>query len=399
MTRVFRWGYSKRNTLIILSFAFYVIITIYAYQTSLPPMGYADIRLLEILRYILFGIFCIDFIIDLIKKKRRLNFLIIISLVISICSIIAVKNIDILLLVMVLVEMGKFKFDDVIKVVYYFVLILYFIIVLGSVLGFIPNLIYNRDEETYRYSLGFIYPTITSTLFMFILLMKYYLKKFDVSVENLLCDTILIGIIYYLTKSRTGFVLSLIIIIFAVLLKISYLKKININKIIQNKYVKGFLISIPILIFVGWFILVVMYANGPNFAETINNFLSGRLYYTLEAFKKYKVLPFGLNINMSGWGGYGYYVEVENFEYFFLDNSYSLILFTKGSVILLAAILLFTYVIYKAIKDKNYIILFILFIVLLNSIVEPYLIEVSINVFLIYTSSVFYKKSKYYFIK
>lgn len=95
---------------------------------------------------------------------------------------------------------------------------------------------------------------------------------------------------------------------------------------------------------------------------------------------------------MNGWGGYGYTVPVvDNYDYNYIDNGFMQIFFRFGICTLIAILLIYTLIMNKAVKEKNYSFIAVMVVILINCMIEPNLIYYTRNIFILYSSSFLYK--------
>ena len=80
--------------------------------------------------------------------------------------------------------------------------------------------------------------------------------------------------------------------------------------------------------------------------------------------------------------GYGH-INKENFVYNYVDNSYARVLFDYGVIGTIIVIAIYTSVLAKSYKDKNYWLIFAIFGILVLASMEVCLINIDRNIFLI----------------
>lgn len=87
-------------------------------------------------------------------------------------------------------------------------------------------------------------------------------------------------------------------------------------------------------------------------------------------------------MNGIGWGGYGH-KEIENFNYNFVDISYAKIILDYGLIFTILILGGYTAILVKNCKEKNYWMFCAICFVLIWALVEPYIIDIGRNVFVI----------------
>lgn len=128
--------------------------------------------------------------------------------------------------------------------------------------------------------------------------------------------------------------------------------------------------------------LVYSYSKGSEIGIRANKIMSSRLKYTQQAIEKYGINILGKEIDWNGWGGYGY-IEQENFEYNYVDIAYFKILFDKGCILLILYIMGYTMYMKKITDSNEGILVFINIIILIWGMIEPSILELGKNPFII----------------
>ena len=81
--------------------------------------------------------------------------------------------------------------------------------------------------------------------------------------------------------------------------------------------------------------------------------------------------------------GYTDIENMQNFKYNYIDISYARILFDYGIIFTIFVLFSYTILLVKCFKEKDYWLVFTLFFVLIWSIIEPYLITIGKNNFIL----------------
>ena len=108
----------------------------------------------------------------------------------------------------------------------------------------------------------------------------------------------------------------------------------------------------------------------------LNDALSGRLQLGQNAFQKYGVPLFGQKIT---WVGYG--MGAVAGEYNYVDCSYMQTMIQYGLIALIIIIAMYTFMMYMAVRLKDYYLQTVLVFILLLSVTEPRLLDFNFNVF------------------
>lgn len=269
----------------------------------------------------------------------------------------AVKNID---------------YNKIIKVTYILQIVLMLFIILSSSLSIIDNTKYYRDDGSIRYGLGYNYCTTTSIIYFFIVLMFIYLKKSKIKCSQIIVILSINYILYKFSDSRTHFYLTNFVIIIAFFMRRNnnYLKNTILNKIIFEYCF--FICSIIS------FLVTYNYNYNSSTYNILNNFLSGRLELGYNALKEYGISILGQNIIWVGSGNY-----VSGHVYNYVDSSYIQIAISQGIIFLALICIAYTIILkYSVIKNYKFICI-ILMSIAIQSMIEPHLISLTFNPFIL----------------
>lgn len=390
MRKVFKKLDENRNIILLILISIFFASFMFSVSTLTFEVKGLN-KCLKVFRYCIYTLFIIDFIIDFIKKERKLNLVLTLTFIPAFFTVLFAGNYDILFLWILMCVFSKFEFKQALKFAFYGMIISFITVILLCVFKLIPDWTYLRHDGKVRHSLGFNYPTPLSTIFMFIILIYSYINNFKFPIWKILIEMLATCLIFYYSDSRTGFLLTMIIIVVTLFLNLPF-KKLNLDKGMQNKAVKSILMLLPVISCVVFLLCVYFYSKEISFFNKLNDLLSGRLYYSWQGFEEHNVTLFGEKIKWFGWGGFGY-KEVENFKYNYIDNSYLNIMFNYGIVNLLLSIIAYVYMIKKSIDKKDYYLIFVIMICLINAMIEPYLIYYNFNLFIFVVAQCFFKKT------
>lgn len=295
--------------------------------------------------------------------------------IIAFLTVLFAKTTFVLVLFIMFVLSSQFGHEQIVKYLNDALLCVLFLTVISSVVGLIPSATSIRQGVN-RQSLGFGSCTMPQSLFMFVSLNFLYLKHRNTKFWLLIFEFIVASVFYFYTQARTGYFLTLIIIIVNLILKLN-IKFSFLERLCSRKFFIIFMTCIPLIFLSLSVFMTYLYAIENSFALKINNMLSARLVFQRDAFINHTLTLFGdkiVWINSSG-------------DYCGVDNSYLFYLFNYG---LINTILLYSIVsinIYKSLKNKNYLLFFILLMICVNAIVEPYLVDFKYNYFMFYIVS------------
>lgn len=269
------------------------------------------------------------------------------------------------------------NFDKILKMYLILGITIMLVAFLASQCGWIENLVYiihRGDQLLPRYSYGSVYPTDFAAHIFYIAIAGSCLEDKKITIGKIINFIVLAVFVLDKCIARTS---SICLVIMACLLLMYKMFNFKI------KYKTGYYIfNMATIGFAGLYIaLTHLYDKTQNLLVKLNYALSDRLTITSKAIEFYDYKLFGQNIAEKG---YGRGVEFEG-EYFFLDDSYIRIALMYGVVLLIIVLALSWYNGYKAIQNKNVVILFALAVIGLHSFMEHHILEIAYNPILCYT--------------
>ena len=366
---------SQKRVILYIATIAYIGMTIISI-TSISYI-YKSVSLsLKFLRYVCYLVFGLSFLSNL-KKITKIE---VILLIISLLIMIIAKNKSIFILVVFLISIKELDKKIILEKLLYTYTITFLFIIICSLLKIFPDWIYYR-QETIRHSLGFIYPTDCYSIFLIISLLLLYNKREKISIIDIIIVFIVNNILMYLTDGRMSYILINLTLFISIIFKtniIYYLKKSNIERITNI-----IAYSLPILMFITTNLLVILYIKNLPIATQVNHILSDRVNLTAQAYKNYDITPFGQKIEWYGNGGKGYIKQDKNFHYNYVDNSYARMLLDYGVIFTLTVLYSYIYLLQKLRMRKDYIGFSVICIVLIWAFIEPCLVNIGRNVFML----------------
>ncbi len=378
-------SYLKEYTPII--FAIYIIFSLFE-VTVIPSVFPWTDAVAEIIRYICYLFFAVKIFCDIIHQKK-ISIVMVGALLLSVFVVLSARQMGLLFIVLILSALNGVNHQKTVKCAFLGVCIIFLITLFSSLLGLLPNWIYYRaDGITERHSLGFIYPTDMYSIYLLIVLMCFYLYRSHIKYYVLaILEAVNISLFLF-TDGRLSFLLVNIVLLIILLYKIFKNNKIFINLkngIYNNKTIRIFAVCLPIILYILCLVLILLFRQETSFGEFVDSILSHRLRYSNDAFNNYPVRLFGTNVDWQGWGGYNFSnTNIKDFKYNFVDISYIFYLFDYGVVATFGILLAYSWLIKRCFTNKNGVLLSIVGVILIWSIVEPYLFSISRNVFIIF---------------
>ena len=365
------------NKFMYIIFGMYMFSLVFT-STVLPEISDFCNIILKLIRYICYLSFVFKIVLDF-KEDKKITFAMIIFTIITFIVFIFTRNKSVVFFYLGLMAFKKLEIDKLLKIAYNVTFIIFFGIVILSLLGIIQDWTFPRGTLV-RHSLGFIYATDCIGIFLAIILMYFYMKKSKANLLEIIAFEFINVVLYKFTDGRLSFILITILLSALVLSKIKIIKNILKSKFIIN-IMKIMCYSAPVVLLIIFNSLTYAYSKNYNNIDKVDKLLSGRLEFTAKAYEEYGVPIFGKDIKWHGWGGYGYVnlEEMDEFEYNFVDSSYAKIIFDYGIIYMILVIFAYQYMLRKNFNEKNYWAVASLLFVLIWSFIEPYIINLGRN--------------------
>jgi len=226
--------------------------------------------------------------------------------------------------------------------------------------------------DRYRYCLGFTYTSFGSNLMLYTVVAWVYWRQEEAKVWEYVVMTAAAIVLFAFTDTKSAFAFSLCIIAASLLLKL-------IPSLRNYKKIYGYgALAISVVFPIG--IIAYSLWGNPNSKIFcwLDNLLSGRLYWGQSAYETYGIRLFGQKITWVGGDGF---LEDGTYAYNFVDSSYVKILINFGIILLIAVLIYFVCLTYRAAKRKDVYLLLALSVVIMQSTFDPQLLMVEYNVF------------------
>lgn len=337
---------------------------------------------LKLLRYTGYLLVLVKILLDSYEIKK---FLLVCSILVLLCvNSITVGN-TVMCMSLFIFGMKDIDFDKLAGIILPWFTGGMMIIMAGSKIGIIDNWIYTVSGRL-RYSLGYFYPSHATSVMLYGILLFCFVKKEKLRFYHVILIEIINVWQWKQTDSRTGSALiALIPLIFFIM---RYVKK-DLSGTLMGVLVK---IIFPLCAAVS-LVLSFLY-NNSRFMTYLNSFLSNRLVMGHNALKTYGIHLLGQDITWVGYGGLGYVSNQLEGAYNFVDCSYIKILLENGLIIWLLIMAGFTYASIYAVKTNKKYMALTLFFVAGYSVIEPRLIEIGFNPFLVLVAMALNQKQK-----
>ncbi len=343
---------------------------------------------LKIVRYVCYAFFAIKIFVDW-KKGNSVTWSILIVLLCFIGTFLCTDDKSLCFLLLVLLASRKLEIPKLVKINLYVYMVMFFLIVSLSLMKIIPNWQFFRGSIV-RHGLGFSYSTVPIGFYLIIILMYFYVKQASYTYTELLMLEFINILIYGYTNGRVGFYLSNLVVTLMIIKKSNILQKCKVvNKLFYSKLLqksmKIMCFILPSLFLLTSYVLSINYDPNNEVYAKLNQVLSERLEYSNKALKMYKLTIFGEEHDWKGYVGNGIIGDelITKKNYNYVDTSYLRIMLDNGILIIIIAMISYTWILVKCWKQQNLTLLSIFVIILIFGLIEPSLMQLTKNVFLL----------------
>ncbi|SEF84253.1 hypothetical protein SAMN04487934_10427 [Eubacterium ruminantium] len=248
------------------------------------------------------------------------------------------------------------------------------ITVLASLSGIIENVVKDDRKGRVRDFLGFQWATTGPILFFFIILQVIYLKRGKVNFIEFIIANVINFIFYIYTDSRMVFVMILASTAFFLVFGDVLEKRGSVTRLLKIPF-----LMLPWILAVFTIYMHKIYDGSNAFLVSLNKSLSNRLYLGNRAIKEYGIHLFGTKIK---WVGYAVGDEGAG-QYNFVDCSYLKLTLEYGLVFIMFLLMLYSIIIYRSYKSRNYFAVWVTVFILIFGMTEPRLLNLVFNPFVI----------------
>ncbi|WP_056986759.1 hypothetical protein [Ligilactobacillus equi] len=311
------------------------------------------------------------FFFDIYDDKKEVLLISILGLFLWVCSLNA-EVMDLFYYYVLVVAARGVDFRRILRLFIGIISVGTVVVIVSAKLGIIIGLTNSRDGATaIRYALGFVYTTDFAARIFYLLLTYVTFRKFKLLFSEYIIAISMVAFVYIVTDTKLDTLLMLLIIMVALFKK--YITK---ALIVMKAKVINILTVLSILGIIG---LTYLYDKTNILLVIINKILTRRLEFGHAAFTKYNVTLFGQEVVQNGNGG----IHKGYFEYFYIDSSYLRILMMNGFVIFIIVLIFLLSLSSNFINKKMYSLEIMLLFVLLSSLIDQHLIEISFNIIFI----------------
>lgn len=213
--------------------------------------------------------------------------------------------------------------DKIFRIIFIEELFLTICIILLSLIGILPNQVVEINKSLYTanaYTFGFNHPNILTAQTTTIVFLYLCVNRDKIQFKTILISLLSTLVIYYFSRGRTAFLLSLLVII---LIYIDKTGKINSIKSSIFRYLPCLNIVIILTIFI-YIVLFALFGKNATIVNLINDLVfNGRIGLAWLNFKAYPMSLFGVNLDPSVW---------PEWQYHSLDNGHMMIFLQYGVI-------------------------------------------------------------------
>ena len=365
----------------------YETLFLFAYVLILFSNMFCQIKYYPIITNIFEYIGLLIICVIIILNYKKINYRMLLILLIGVISMLTTKDKNILKFSIILMGSTFVDFNKIIKTDFKFRSIFFILVVVCNQIGLMNAVNVFRYDGTVRYSLGFIHPNTFALNVFIIVLDEYYLnyiKGSKINIKLLIRDLLLyifaFCIILFVSNTKSCCLIILMLMLTLFLKNIIY-------KIYNNKFIMTFLKNLFLIFLILSFIIAFFYNSNSNFYKKLDDVLSSRVTIWNHYTENYDISIFGQVINETS----KQLAKENHLKHYPLDNGYLYMLYVQGLVVTIMYVILFYKLIKYALKNKLYILLNIIILILIYGIIESNFCNINNNVFVLAFSYIFSK--------
>ncbi len=232
------------------------------------------------------------------------------------------------------------------------------------------------DEERMRYSLGFAWASYAPNLFLFVSMQYMLLRRDKISWLELIVMEAINSFIFLQTDTKMSFLVLTVLVCVIGVNRVVSVKQYLLQVKEKFFYLKKVYLILPWVCAL-FAVFLPLYRQESLFWKIMNSGFSGRLEYGKNAIMNYGFSLLGQKIDMQGFSVLGKTYEVYNY----VDSSYLQIAIRYGIVLLAFICVLYGAALLKMCQRRDGRFLLLLLVILFLCVEEPFLFDVSFNVF------------------
>jgi len=332
--------------------------------------------------YLVLGLLIIYILFYNQYKKSEIILISLVSAIIVLTTINSQSN-HMIALWIFLVSSKNIDFRKVISIAYYVTMWVLIITVMASIVGMIPDYTMHRGSFV-RHSLGYGHVNVLG-MKVFQAEIYYLLLNFRKRNKILFIYMMIVFaalFVYYIPNSKTPVVLSVLLcVLFSI-----YLILHN-NYYQKTVFMVGMIFGSCMANVLSLFFCIGDF-SGVGYYKVLNRLLSSRFSLSHKAYLDFGTSWFGQTVYIS-------FIERKNAGlsgYYFLDNTYMIILIRYGIVFYLIFSIAYIASMIIGLKTEKYMMVLVLFIYSIYGLMEPSMYRFSYNITLLYLGGVIFGK-------
>ena len=326
-------------------------------------------KILQLMRYSAYFICCIIIIENTFKRELLIG-LLAVGMCFSLGMLCSANKTMVLYFLLIMAASGL-RSSFVLKISFIIQTVIFSMTILCSQIGLAVDFDFSSEMRV-RHGLGFAWTTTGSILFFYMVLQYVYLRKRNASIIEYVILEAVNYLLYRFTDSRMAFLLTTLYLLFFCMERLFR----HPWKISEKA---GHLFCIvPTIISLGSLLAFRFYREGSSVWDKLNSVLSDRLALGSRAIHQYGYTLFGQKIK---WVGYSVQNPQMTVDYNYVDCSYLQLALEYGLIFLCIVIIFYTIILFKAVKSRDYYLVWTVLFVMGLSITEPRLMQFAFNPF------------------
>lgn len=252
------------------------------------------------------------------------------------------------------------------------------ITVLFSQIGVLHDFILSEARE--RHNLGFNWVTLSSIYWMFITIGYCNIRKEKITFVEIAAMGLFAVYLYKMTNARMTAIINAIFLLGVLVQKCFFHNGWKVNKAFGKMAC-----ILPFALFAVVIIIQLLYRPGESLWDKLNQLLSHRLSLAARSMK----LPITLFGQEVQWHGNSLesILTGQKASYNYVDCGYLRVMIDYGVVGIATTLTIYAYGIFKAVREKNGLLIWSYILVLCFCLTEPWMIDPSFNPFLLISIS------------
>lgn len=344
-----------------------VLMELTAWQ-ALDSSGWLG-KILQLMRYSAYFICCIIIIENTFKRELLIG-LIAVGMCFSLGMLCSANKTMVLYFLLIMAASGLSS-SLVLRISFIIQTVIFSMTILCSQIGLAVDFDFS-SETRIRHGLGFAWTTTGSILFFYMVLQYVYLRKRNASIMEYVILEAVNYLLYRFTDSRMAFLMTTLYLLFFCMERL-FRHPWKISEMVGNLFCLA-----PTVISIVSLLAFQFYQEGSSLWDKLNSVLSDRLALGSRAIHQYGYTLFGQKIK---WVGYSIQNPQMTVDYNYVDCSYLQLALQYGLIFLCIVIIFYTIILFKAVKSRDYYLVWTVLFVMGLSITEPRLMQFAFNPF------------------